>query len=200
MLKIYTNDRYLASLKPVSFARSLQFQELFKELLERLHRHNYELGEYCLHEGERLLDALLALHDATFCIKDISQDCELIQMLFTKDLIELNKFVPCEEARKPRPHLKIDPIQERLKVKKSGDRYMDDLADLTEMLSSYEQAIAITEKLSQTEIDHFIFRLSERRRDPAQLVTEENHEFYFNEWMQDDWNKDYVANAFFGTS
>jgi hypothetical protein len=173
-------------------------QALLAHLFGRLEAHYYEVGEYIVHEGDCLLRQILTLHSAEFNFDAIASDYELLQNLFTRDIIELNKFEPCAEARKPRPHLKLDPIYEKLVLKKSGDRHMDDLADLAIMLDSYEAAVSLTNRLTQTQVDYFIFRYNERSRDPAQLITEQNHEFFFNEWMRDQWNKDYLANAFFG--
>lgn len=195
MLPIYSRDRYITTIEPVSFARSQKLTGLFMHLLERLERYQYEIGEYIAHEGDRLLREILAIHGATFNLDEIATDYELMQNLFTKDLIELNKFVPCEEAKKDRPHLDTDSAFKNLKIKKSGDRYMDDLADLAIMLGSYDQAVALTHQLTQSQLDHFIFRYSERNRTPEQLLNEQNKEFFFKEWLADDWNKEYMSKA-----
>lgn len=163
-------------------------------LLERLELYSFELGEYIAHEGDRLLREILALHGATFNLEAIATDYELIQNLFTKDLIELNKFIPCEEGQKPRPHLDIE--FKNLKFKKSGDRFMDDLADLTIELGSYDQAVSLSCQLTQTQVSHFLFRHVERSRSPEQLINEQNKEFFFSEWLADDWNKDYMSKVF----
>ena len=166
-------------------------------LFERLEGFDYEIGEYTAHDGDRLLRAILAMHNADFKLDAIASDYELLQKLFTKDLIELNKFEPCAEAQKDRPHLDADSPFKKLKIKKSGDQYMDDLADLAIMLGSYEAANLVINKLTQTELDHFVFRYGERNRTPESLLNEQNKE-YFAQWMQDDFGKDYLRKALNG--
>ncbi len=196
MLPIYSRDRYITTIEPVSYARSQKLQGLFMHLLERLERYEYEIGEYIAHEGDRLLREILALHSAKFSLDAIATDYELIQNLFTRDLIELNKFTPCAEAQKDRPHLDIDSPYKNLKIKKSGDRYMDDLADLATMLGNYDHAVSLINQLTQTQLDHFVFRYSERSRSPETLLNEQNKEYFFKEWLQDDWNKNYMSEVF----
>lgn len=196
MLPIYSHNRYLTTIKPVSYARSQDLQQLLMHLLERLERYGYEIGEYIAHEGDRLLRDILALHGAIFNLDAIASDYELLQKLFTHDLIELNKFSPCVEAQKDRPHLDAESPFKNLKIKKSGDRYMDDLADLATMLSSYEQATALAHELTQSQIDHFVFRFIERSRSPESLLNEQNKEYFFKEWLADDWNRDYMSQVF----
>jgi hypothetical protein len=196
MLHIYSHDRYVATLTPALYAQSLKLTALFMHLFERLEAFDYEIGEYIAHDGDRLLRDILAMHGATFNLDVIATDYGLMQKLFTKDLIELNKFEPCIEAQKDRPHLDADSPFKKLKIKKSGDRYMDDLADLAIMLGSYESAISLAYQLTQTEVDHFVFRYSERNKMPESLLNEQNKEYFFNEWLKDDWNKDYMSKAF----
>ncbi len=129
-------------------------------------------------------------------MRAIASDYELLQNLFTRDLIELNKFEPCEEAQKDRPHLDIDPAYKRLKFKTSGDPFMDNLADLAVDLGSYDQAISLVNQLTQTQISHFLYRYVERSRPIEQLINEQNKEYFFKEWLADDWNKDYMSKVF----
>ena len=68
---------------------------------------------------------------------------------------------------------------------------MDDLADLAIMLGSYESARLLINSLTQSQLDHFVFRYGERNRTPESLLNEQNKEF-FAQWMQDDWNKNYM--------
>ncbi|MBD2316661.1 hypothetical protein [Phormidium tenue] len=196
MLQIYSHDRYITTIEPVSYARSQKFKVLFLHLLERLEQHQYEIGEYIAHEGDRLLQEILALHSSTLSLRAIASDYELLQNLFTRDLIELNKFEPCEEAQKDRPHLDIDPAYKRLKFKTSGDPFMDNLADLAVDLGSYDQAISLVNQLTQTQISHFLYRYVERSRPIEQLINEQNKEYFFKEWLADDWNKDYMSKVF----
>ena len=194
MLHIYSRDRYVATLAPVAYVQSQKLNKLFSHLFERLEAFDYEIGEYISHDGDRLLRDILAMHDADFNLNTIATDYDLLQKLFTKDLIELNKFVPCKEAQKDRPHLDTDSPYKKLKIKKSGDRYMDDLADLAIMLGSYDAANLLINQLTQTELDHFVFRYGERNRTPESLLNEQNKE-YFAEWMADDFGKDYLRKA-----
>jgi len=198
LLNLYSGDRYLATLEPVSFAKLQKLQALLVLLLERLEQFDFEIGEYIAHDGAVLLSSILQLHTSSISLSDFASDYDLLQNLFTRNIIELNKFKPCEEARKPRPHLKTDPISERLKLKQSGDRYMDDLADLTTVLGDYDQALSVMHSLSQTQIDYFLFRLIERRRDPASLVTEENHEDFFKDLANNESMRNYISEAIFG--
>jgi hypothetical protein len=181
----------------VAYAQAQKLNQLFMHLFERLEAFDYEIGEYISHDGDRLLREILAMHDADFKLDVIATDYELLQRLFTKDLIELNKFSPCTEAQKERPHLDTDSPFKKLKIKKSGDRYMDDLADLAIMLGSYEAAVALINSLTQTELDHFVFRYGERNRTPESLLNEQNKE-YFAQWMADDFGKDYLRKALNG--
>ena len=197
MLHIYSRDRYITTLLPVAYAQSPKLNHLFMHLFERLEGFDYEMGEYIAHDGDRLLRAILAMHNADFKLDAIANDYDLLQKLFTKDLIELNKFEPCAEAQKDRPHLDADSPFKKLKIKKSGDQYMDDLADLAIMLGSYEAANLVINKLTQTELDHFVFRYGERNRTPESLLNEQNKE-YFAQWMQDDFGKDYLRKALNG--
>jgi hypothetical protein len=194
MLHIYSRDRYLATIEPLPYAKLAKYKVLIIHLLERIEQYGFEIGEFIAHEGDRLLRDILALHQASFSLHEIATDYELIQHLFTKDLIELNKFVPCAEGQKDRPHLNADSPYKNLKIKKSGDRYIDDLADLATMLGSYEQAVALTNELTQTQIDSFAFRYGERNRSPDDLINEQNKE-YFAQWMNDDFGKDYMRQA-----
>jgi len=197
MLHIYSRDRYVATFSPVAYAQSQKLTALFMHLLERLELFEYEIGEYIAHDGDRLLRDILAMHNATFSLDAIATEYELMQRLFTKDLIELNKFEPCKEAQKPRPHLDSDSPFKKLKLKKSGNQYTDDLADLAIMLGSYEAAVALVNSLTQTELDHFVFRYGERNRTPESLLNEQNRE-YFAQWMNDDFGKDYLRKALNG--
>jgi len=197
MLHIYSRDRYIATLSPVAYAQSQKLNQLFMHLFERLEAFDCEIGEYITHDGDRLLRAILAMHDADFKLDAIATDYELLQKLFTKDLIELNKFAPCIEAQKDRPHLDADSPFKNLKLKKSGDRYMDDLADLAIMLGSYDAANLLINRLTQTELDHFVFRYGERNRTPESLLNEQNKE-YFAHWMADDFGKGYLRKALNG--
>lgn len=194
MLHIYTRDRYLATIEPIAYAKLNKYKALMLHLFERLEPFGYEIGEYIAHEGDHLLRDILVIHGATFNLNAIATDYELLQKLFTKDLIELNKFEPCIEAQKDRPHLDTDSPFKNLKIKKSGDRYMDDLADLAIMLGSYDAAMALVNKLTQSQLDHFVFRYGERNRPPDDLLNEQNKE-YFAQWMQDDFGKDYLRQA-----
>jgi hypothetical protein len=196
MLHIYSRDRYISALSPVAYAQSQKLTALFMHLFERLEAFDCEIGEYISHDGDRLLRDILSMHGATFNLDAIATDYGLMQKLFTKDLIELNKFESCKEAQKERPHLDADSPFKKLKIKKSGDRYMDDLADLAIMLGSYDAAISLAYQLTQTEVDHFVFRYGERNRTPESLLNEQNKEYFFNEWLRDDWNKDYMSKAF----
>jgi len=191
MLHIYSRDRYVATLAPVAYAQSQKLNQLFMHLFERLEGFDYEIGEYISHDGNRLLREILAMHQADFKLDAIATDYGLMQKLFTKDLIELNKFEPCKEAQKDRPHLDSDSPFKNLKIKKSGDHYMDNLADLAIMLGSYESARLLINSLTQSQLDHFVFRYGERNRTPESLLNEQNKEF-FAQWMQDDWNKNYM--------
>jgi hypothetical protein len=197
MLHIYSRDRYVTTLSPVAYAQNQKLNQLFMHLFERLEAFDYEIGEYICHDGDRLLRAIFNMHDADFKLDVIASDYELLEKLFTKDLIELNKFEPCTEAQKDRPHLDADSPFKKLKIKKSGNQYMDDLADLAIMLGSYESANLLINQLTQTELDHFVFRYGERNRTPESLLNEQNKE-YFAQWMQDDFGKDYLRKALNG--
>ena len=65
---------------------------LMMHLFERLETFGYEIGEYIAHDGDRLLRDILALHGAAFELDAIAADYDLMQQLFTRDLIELNKL------------------------------------------------------------------------------------------------------------
>jgi len=195
MLHIYSHDRYIATLAPVAYAQSQKLNQLFMHLFERLEAFDYEIGEYIAHDGDRLLRAIFNMHDVRLNLLDaLASDYELLQKLFTKDLIELNKFEPCVEAQKDRPHLDADSPFKKLRLKVSGDRYMDDLADLAIMLGSYDAANLLINQLTQTELDHFVFRYGERNRTPESLLNEQNKE-YFAQWVADDFGKDYLRKA-----
>jgi hypothetical protein len=192
MHHIYSRDRYLAPIAPIPYAKLPKYQALMLHLFERLALHDYEIGEYIAHEGDRLLREILAMHGCN--LDAIATDYELIQNLFTKDLIELNKFVPCAEGQKERPHLNVDSPYKNLKIKKSGDRFVDDLADLATMLGDYDQAMSLAYQLTQSQIDSFAFRYGERNRSPDELINEQNKE-YFAQWMNDDFGKEYMRQA-----
>lgn len=194
MLHIYTRDRYLATIEPIAYAKQAKYHALTMHLFERLEAFGYEIGEYIAHDGDRLLRDILALHSAVFELDAIATDYDLMQQLFTRDLIELNKFAPCAEAQKDRPHLNTDSPFKNLKIKQSGDRTMDDLADLATMLGSYDAAMSLMHQLTQSQVDHFVFRYVERSRSPEDLLNEQNKE-YFAQWMQDDFGKDYLRQA-----
>ncbi len=197
MLHIYSRDRYISTIQSVAYAQSQKLNQLFMHLFERLEAFDYEIGEYICHDDDRLLREILAMHEADFKLDVIATDYELLQRLFTKDFIELNKFSPCTEAQKERPHLDTDSPFKNLKIKKSGNQYMDDLADLAIMLGSYDAANLLINQLTQTELDHFVFRYGERNRTPESLLNEQNKE-YFAQWMQDDFGKDYLRKALNG--
>ena len=63
---------------------------------------------------------------------------------------------------------------------------------MTSLLQSYDQAKSLAESLNQSQIDAFSFRLIERKRDTDDLMTEQGHEYFFNDWMQQSDNKDYI--------
>jgi hypothetical protein len=197
MLHIYSRDRYVATLSPVAYAQSQKLNQLFMHLFERLEVFDYEIGEYIAHDGDRLLREILAMHQTDFKLDAIASDYGLLQRLFTKDFIELNKFSPCTEAQKDRPHLDTDSPFKKLRLKVSGDHYMDDLADLAIMLGSYDAANLLINRLTKTELDHFVFRYGERNRTPESLLNEQNKE-YFAQWMADDFGKDYLRKALNG--
>jgi hypothetical protein len=196
MLQIYSRDRYITTIEPIPYAKQAKYQSLVLHLLERLEAYQFEIGEYIINEGDRLLREIMALHSTDLNLDSIATDYDLLQKLFTKDLIELNKFTQCEESQKERPHLDINPEYKRLKFKKSGNHFMDDLADLAVELGSFDQALRLTQELTQSEISHFLFRYIERNRPPEQLINEQNKEYFFKEWLADDWNKEYMSKVF----
>lgn len=192
MHHIYSRDRYLTTIAPIPYAKLPKYQALMLHLFERLALHDYEIGEYIAHEGDRLLSEVLAMHNVD--LRAIATDYELIQNLFTKDLIELNRFIPCAEGQKERPHLNVDSPYKKLKFKKSGDQFIDDLADLATELGDYSQAVELFNGLTQTQLHHFHFRFVERNRSPDDLINEQNKE-YFAQWMSEDFGKEYMRQA-----
>jgi hypothetical protein len=101
MLHIYSRDRYITTIEPVAYAQSQKLNQLFMHLFERLEAHDYEIGEYIAHDGERLLREILAMHGATFNLDAIASDYELLQKLFTKEEGSFgNNFCKVEDSLK----------------------------------------------------------------------------------------------------
>jgi hypothetical protein len=193
VLSVYSRDRFIALLEPVPFVRYRRLQALLELFGDRLASHGL-IGDYLVNEGVQILREILLCHEGYFPIEAIADDYELIDRLFSIDIPNLNLFEPCAEARKPRPHLPKDPVTEKLIIKSSGDREMDILADLASLFQSYDQARKLFETLNQSQIDAFSFRLIERKRDTDDLMTEQGQEYFFNEWLQQTDNRDYLNN------
>jgi hypothetical protein len=109
---------------------------------------------------------------------------------------ELNKYRPCQKALESRPFLgkEKSELEKRVVRHSSGDWLADRLAELTTTLESFEQAQAITTQLTASEVDNFLFRLSELRR-PMQELLDEQAAIEFAKAEQDKEIGDWIRAA-----
>jgi hypothetical protein len=185
-LIVQSGDRFISILEPVSMWDVAKLEYLLAAISTCTNINVSTLA---------LAQIIINLHRGAFDIKLIADDIELFTSLFignmenersASDLAILNRFTPTDakftdvDGRSSQPEW-----LKNLTAPSSGDWLMDNLADLTSILGSYDQALSMVKELTASQINHFIYRHTENAVPREKRIDAAQHEWFDEQMMQD---------------